>query len=94
MQKRRQVTESTPSTVWTAAQANEWYDKLPWMVGANFIPSTAINQLEMWQKESFDTATIAKELGWASGIGFNTDAGIPASPGLDPGQAGIQRAGR
>jgi hypothetical protein len=40
--------------------------------GCNFIPSTAINQIEMWQKESFDTATISKELKWASSIGMNT----------------------
>ena len=38
---------------WTAARANEWYAGLPWLVGANFVPSTASNQLEMWQAESF-----------------------------------------
>jgi len=58
--------------VWSAEKANEWYAKQEWMVGANFIPSTAINQLEMWQKETFDTASISRELGWASDIGFNT----------------------
>jgi hypothetical protein len=57
---------------WTEQQANEWYTKQPWLVGANFVPSTAINQLEMWQAETFDTATIAKELGWAAAIGMNT----------------------
>jgi hypothetical protein len=41
-------------------------------VGANFLPSTAINQLEMWQAESFDPTTIDRELGWAEGIGMNT----------------------
>jgi len=46
-----------------------WHDG--WFFGANFIPSTAINQLEMWQKETFDTATIRRELGYASGIGMN-----------------------
>jgi hypothetical protein len=40
--------------------------------GCNFIPSTAINQLEMWQAETFDTATISKELQWAASIGMNT----------------------
>jgi hypothetical protein len=57
---------------WTEQQANEWYTTQPWLVGANFVPSTAINQLEMWQAETFDTATIAKELGWAAAIGMNT----------------------
>ena len=45
--------------------------KQAWLVGANFLPSTAINQLEMWQAESFDAATIKKELGWAEEIGMN-----------------------
>jgi hypothetical protein len=41
-------------------------------VGCNFLPSNAINQLEMWQAETFDPATIDRELGWAAGLGFNT----------------------
>jgi hypothetical protein len=57
---------------WSAEKANEWYTRQPWLVGCNFIPSTAINQLEMWQAETFDPATIDRELGWAAGIGFNT----------------------
>jgi len=40
-------------------------------VGSNFLPSTAINQLEMWQADSFDPATIDRELGWAHAIGMN-----------------------
>ena len=44
----------------------------PWLVGCNFLPSTAINQLEMWQPETFDAATIDRELGWAESLGFNT----------------------
>ena len=57
---------------WTEAQANAWYAAQPWPVGANFLPSTAINELEMWQADSFDAATIDRELGWAEGIGMNT----------------------
>jgi hypothetical protein len=60
------------TNIWTAKKANDWYAKQGWLVGANFLPSTAINQLEMWQADSFDTATINRELGWAEGIGFNT----------------------
>jgi hypothetical protein len=59
-------------TIWTSAQANAWYNNLPWLVGANFLPSTAINQLEMWQAATFDTTTIARELKWASSLGMNT----------------------
>lgn len=58
--------------VWSKEKANQWYDAQGWLVGCNFSPSTAINQLEMWQAESFDTATINRELGWAAGIGMNT----------------------
>lgn len=58
--------------IWTKEQANNWYSRQPWFVGANFLPSNAINQLEMWQAETFDTATIAKELKWAAAIGMNT----------------------
>ncbi len=43
----------------------------PWLRGANFIPSTAINQLEFWQEETFDPETIDRELGWAEKTGFN-----------------------
>src|SRR6478609_1501012 len=57
--------------IWTATQANDWYAKQPWLVGCNFIPSTAINELEMWQADTFDPVTIDRELGWAAGLGFN-----------------------
>jgi len=57
---------------WTAERANAWYAKQPWLVGANFLPSTAGNELEMWQADTFDPATIDRELGWAQAIGMNT----------------------
>jgi hypothetical protein len=57
---------------WTEAQANAWYAQQPWPVGADFLPSTAINELEMWQAATFDPTTIDRELGWAQGIGMNT----------------------
>src|SRR6188508_371319 len=58
--------------VWDASMANKWYAGNSWLVGANFLPSTAINQLEMWQAETFDTTTISRELKWAASIGMNT----------------------
>ncbi len=57
--------------IWTATQANDWYTKQSWLIGCNFIPSTAINELEMWQAETFDPKTIDRELGWAQDLGFN-----------------------
>lgn len=56
---------------WTAREAQQWYARQPWLVGANYIPANAVNQLEMWQADTFDPATIDKELGWAQGIGMN-----------------------
>ena len=60
------------SRIWTTTQANAWYAGKSLNIGANFLPSTAINQLEMWQAETFDSATIRQELGWAAAIGMNT----------------------
>ncbi len=59
-------------TRWTAGKAWDWYEQQPWLVGCNFVPSTAVNDVEMWQQESFDPATIDRELGWAQALGFNT----------------------
>jgi hypothetical protein len=63
---------SSAAERWTPQQSNEWYDAQPWLVGCNFLPSNAINQLEMWQPETFDPATIDRELGFAQSLGFNT----------------------
>ena len=56
---------------WSITKAQEWYKQQGFLCGANFLPSTAINQLEMWQAETWDAQTIDKELGWASQIGMN-----------------------
>ena len=57
---------------WTAERANAWYAKQPWLVGANFVPSDAINELEMFQAATFNPALNDKELGMAESIGMNT----------------------
>jgi hypothetical protein len=64
--------QQTPAERWSKERAKQWYQQQPWLVGANFIPSTAINQLEMWQADTFDPKTIDRELGWAEDLGFNT----------------------
>lgn len=56
---------------WSIEKVKAWYEQLPWLVGCNFTPSNAINQLEMWQAETFDPDTIDRELGWAKDIGLN-----------------------
>ena len=57
---------------WPAEKARAWYRRQPWLVGCNFLPSTAVNDVEMWQPETFDPQTIDRELGWARELGFNT----------------------
>jgi len=57
---------------WTPQQANDWYAKQPWLVGSNFVPNTAINELEMWQADTFDLPTIDREFSWAESLGMNT----------------------
>jgi hypothetical protein len=56
---------------WTEKHAADWYAAQPWFVGSNYIPSNAINELEMWQADTFDPARIDQELGWAQSIGLN-----------------------
>ena len=57
---------------WSSEKVYEWYKNNGWIVGCNYIPGTAINQLEMWQPETFDADCIDKELSWAHELGFNT----------------------
>jgi hypothetical protein len=64
--------QAEPQQRWTEKAANDWYRKQPWLVGSNYIPATAINQLEMWQADTFDSKRIDLELGWAEAIGLNT----------------------
>ena len=56
---------------WSKEKAWEWYKKQPWLVGTNFNPSTAINQLEFWQADTFDPETIDRELKWSADLGMN-----------------------
>ncbi|HZQ20669.1 MAG TPA: cellulase family glycosylhydrolase [Terriglobales bacterium] len=57
---------------WSEAKANDWYAHEPWLVGSNFLPASAINELEMWQADTFDPHEIDREFGWAEGLGMNT----------------------
>lgn len=63
--------QAAGSTRWSEAKAQQWSTKQGWLRGSNFNPSTAINQLETWQAQSFDPETIDRELGWAEDIGMN-----------------------
>ena len=60
------------SSRWSPDRANRWYQAQGWLVGANYITSNAINQLEMFAPDTFDPRRIDTELGWAQLHGFNT----------------------
>ena len=57
---------------WSIEKSQKWYDQNNWIVGCNYLPSNAINQLEMFQKETFDEEINKKELSWARQLGFNS----------------------
>lgn len=57
---------------WTADRANRWYQAQGWLVGANYVTSTAVNQLEMFQAGTYDPRRIDSELACARVAGLNT----------------------
>ncbi|WNJ18791.1 cellulase family glycosylhydrolase [Pontibacter sp. G13] len=57
---------------WSKERIQAWYDQQPWLVGCNYYPATAINQIDMWQAETWDPDRIDLELGWAADMGMNT----------------------
>lgn len=62
----------TPAPRWTEAKARDWYAQQHWVVGSNYVPADAINELEMWQADTFDAPRIDRELGWAQQLGMTT----------------------
>jgi len=62
----------TAGAPWPRQRAFEWYEKAWPIVGCNYLPRTAVNMTEMWQKETFDPKTIDEELGWAQQAGYNS----------------------
>src|SRR6267378_1528933 len=63
---------SAQSPRWPEQKANAWYAQQPWLVGSNYTPKSAINQLEMWQEATFNSEEIDQELTWAEALGMNT----------------------
>ena len=59
---------------WSEQAAQAWYHQQPWIVGSNYIPASAINELEMWQADTFDPQRIDLELGWAQSAYFPWDS--------------------
>ncbi len=57
---------------WTEVEAQAWYAQQPWLTGANFVPSDAINELEMFQAATFNPALMDRELNLGESMGMNT----------------------
>jgi hypothetical protein len=57
---------------WSEEKVWAWYRKVGPIAGCNYLPRTAVNMTEMWQKDTFDPKTIDQELGWASEAGYNS----------------------
>lgn len=68
----RTIEKTQVGARWTEQRANEWYARQPWLVGADYINASAINQIEMWSADTYNPTEIDKELGWAEDLGFNT----------------------
>ena len=67
-----QTDSAAPPGRWPEGAAHQWLQRQPWIVGSNFIPAYAANELEMWQADTFDPNEIDKELGWAEDLGMNS----------------------
>jgi hypothetical protein len=59
-------------TIWSTEKANQWYKEKKWILGFNYVTSTAVNSTEMWQNESFDAGAVERELALASRCGYNS----------------------
>ncbi|MCX8473179.1 MAG: hypothetical protein ORN85_05965 [Sediminibacterium sp.] len=57
---------------WSKEQAWQWYNNQPYLIGCNYTPAYACNEIEFWQQESFDTNAIEKELALCQKWGINT----------------------
>ncbi len=58
--------------IWTAEQANAWYETVKWQMGLNYVPTSAVNTTEMWQDETFDEPAMRRELGLAASVGYTS----------------------
>jgi hypothetical protein len=56
---------------WTVEQAARWRRQVGWLIGCNYLPAYAANQIEMWSAASFDATAIDRELADAASLGFN-----------------------
>jgi len=69
----KQIRMTTVSKTWSVDKAREWQNhKGKWRAGCNFVPSNAVNSLEMFHDETYDPQLIDRELQLAEELGFGT----------------------
>ena len=56
--------------IWTPDQAWAWFNAQKYIMGTEFTVSSAANQLEMWQAETFDAELIEKEISFGAKLGY------------------------
>ena len=57
---------------WDKEAINQWWEWQKWPMGANFVTTSAVNDIEMWRNDTFDAGLIRKELGVAKSVGLNS----------------------
>jgi hypothetical protein len=62
---------STSGAPWTLQAVADWQQRVGWLVGCNYAPAYAANQIEFWSGDMFDAVAITRELADAAGLGFN-----------------------
>uniref|UniRef100_A0A914E613 Glycoside hydrolase family 5 domain-containing protein n=1 Tax=Acrobeloides nanus TaxID=290746 RepID=A0A914E613_9BILA len=60
-------------TQWTTDQAFAWFNaQKPYIMGTEYMTSSAVNSLEMWQAATFDPVLIDKEMAVGGQLGMTT----------------------
>jgi hypothetical protein len=59
-------------TQWTPDQAFAWFNAQKYIMGTEYMTSSAVNQLEMWQAATFDPVLIDKEMAVGQQLGMTT----------------------
>jgi len=69
---RKETISLSPGTPWDNKKAWQWFENQPVLKGANYIPRTAINSVEMWRSLTFDPVTIDEEFNWAAAYNYSS----------------------
>lgn len=65
------LAKAQPNQPWSPEKAWEWYNRMPWLNGVNYIPAYAVNYTAMWDKTTFSAKAIDRELALMEDLGMN-----------------------